>query len=548
MNKQTVKGFIVDIMGRDIYPGCVHIQGKHIMSIEKMNAEEVPHQFILPGFIDSHIHIESSMLVPSEFAHIAVQHGTVATVSDPHEIANVCGIEGVRYMINNAAQVPLKFCFGAPSCVPATPFETAGAVLNAEDVKTLLADENIYYLSEMMNFPGVLHKDPEVMQKIKYAQQVQKPVDGHAPGLKGADAQNYINAGISTDHECFTLEEALGKIAHGMKILIREGSAAKNYNALHSLFDTHPDFLMLCSDDKHPDELQHGHINQLVSRAVNQDKHDLFRVLYAACIHPILHYQLPVGYLQAGHTADFVVVDDLERLHILETYINGAMVYASVKVYFERVPIPKINNFKCHAITPESLQIATSNAQETVKAIEALDGEIITKASQATLQASKGMLQSDILQDVLKIVIVNRYKNATPAVGFIKNFNLKLGAIASSVAHDSHNIVAVGVDDIAIAKVINAIIRSEGGIAVYDETETHILPLPIAGLMSDKDISEVALQYQVLDGKAKELGSELKAPFMTLSFMALPVIPSLKITDKGLFDVDTFGFTTSLLT
>lgn len=542
MINTTIKGFIVDVPNRNIYPGCIHIQGRRIRSVERMTERDVPHQYILPGFVDAHIHIESSMLVPSEFAQIAVQHGTVATVSDPHEIANVCGVEGVRYMIHNAGQVPLKFCFGAPSCVPATPFETAGAVIDAAGIEKLLRDDQIYYLAEMMNFPGVLNGEEEVLRKIAVAKALNKPVDGHAPGLRGALALQYIQAGITTDHECTTLEEALDKIAGGMKILIREGSAAKNYQALHPLFKTHPQQLMLCSDDKHPDELLKGHINRLVLRAL-KDGHDLFDVLYAACIHPVQHYSLPVGYLREGDPADFIVVDDFERLNILRTYINGEKVFTNGKVFFERIPVPKINNFKCHTIEEAAVALLHEGSDPVdVKVIEALDGEIITGSGSAVLNPVKGRLCSDVCQDVLKIVIVNRYRNAPPSVGFIRNFRLKQGAVASSVAHDSHNIVAVGVDDKAIVSVVNAVIRCEGGIAVYDDKETHVLPLPVAGLMSDKDISEVAGHYELLDTKAKELGCMLQAPFMTLSFMALPVIPQLKMTDKGLFDVSIFDF------
>lgn len=548
MISSAIKGFIVDILNREIYPGRVNIEGRRIRSIDRLTDREVPHQYILPGFIDAHIHIESSMLVPSEFAQIAVQHGTVATVSDPHEIANVCGVEGVRYMIRNAAQVPLKFCFGAPSCVPATPFETAGAVIDAAAVEALLRDDHIYYLAEMMNFPGVLNEDPEVMRKIAAARACNKPVDGHAPGLRGELADRYIRAGISTDHECTSLEEALHKIAGGMKILIREGSAAKNYQALHPLFNTHPEWLMLCSDDKHPDELLHGHINTLVARAL-RDGHDLFHVLYAACIHPVIHYKLPVGYLREGDYADFIVVDSFERLNVLRTYINGEKVFTNGKVFFERVPVPRINNFKCHTISETDLALTYEgggDAPVEVKVIEAVDGEIITGEGTAMLRPVKGRLCSDVRQDVLKIVIVNRYRDARPAVGFIRNFRLKQGAIASSVAHDSHNIVAIGVSDQAIAAVVNTIIRNEGGIAVHDGRETHILPLPVAGLMSDKDITEVAGHYELLDAKAKALGCTLKAPFMTLSFMALPVIPRLKMTDKGLFDVGIFDFVSTV--
>lgn len=543
MIHQSVKGNIVDIPNRTIYPGCIYIENDIIKHIEHLKAEEVPDQYILPGFIDAHIHIESSMLVPSEFSVIAVQHGTVATISDPHEIANVCGIEGVQYMIDNGNEVPLKFHFGAPSCVPATPFETAGAVINSEDILKILAKDDIYYLAEMMNFPGVLMGNEDVLQKINYAKQIGKPIDGHAPGLRGDAAAQYIQSGITTDHECTTLEEAEEKISLGMKILIREGSAAKNYSALHSLLASYPAHIMFCSDDKHPDELIKGHINLLVKRALS-DGYNLFDVLYAACIHPILHYKMSVGYLKIGQPADFIIVDNFERLNVLNTFINGAEVYANGKVNFERVALKKINNFKRQQIQLDQLVYKCKEDinQLELPVIQSIDGELITKRIQATLAVKNGVIQPDVAQDILKIVVVNRYNNTPIAQAFIQNFNLKKGAIASSVAHDSHNIVAVGVDDLSLMYAINEVIRNEGGISVYDGHQATTLPLPIAGLMSDKDIIETAYWYELLDKKAKSLGSQLHAPFMTLSFMALPVIPSLKMTDLGLFDVDTFSF------
>lgn len=547
MIHRQIKGLIVDIPQRKIFPGCIHIEGKIIQRIETLPADEVPQQYIMPGFIDAHIHIESSMLVPSEFAMIAVQHGTVATISDPHEIANVCGIEGVQYMIENGKKVPLKFHFGAPSCVPATAFETAGATIDSNAIKTLLANKDIYYLAEMMNFPGVLMQDDEVMKKIQYAKEVNKPIDGHAPGLRGEKAAQYINAGITTDHECTTLEEAVEKIGYGMKILIREGSAAKNYEALKPLLRQFPSQVMFCSDDKHPDELIHGHINQLVMRAL-KDGFDLFDVLYAACLHPIFHYNMRVGYLQPGHSADFIVIDNFDRFNILSTFIEGQEVYALGKTNFERVPIHKINHFKSNYVQQQQFAYKASHADLAnmdIPVIVAIDGALITLRETHNLLVEEGKINADIANDILKIVVVNRYQNAPPAVGFIKNFQLKQGAIASSVAHDSHNIVAVGVDDESITEAVNAIIKSEGGVSVYDGSQVEVLPLPIAGLMSDKDIHETAYWYELLDKKAKQLGTQLHAPFMTLSFMALPVIPSLKMTDKGLFDVDAFQFVTN---
>lgn len=539
----TVKGFVIDIIDRKIFPGIVTVDKDTISNIEATE-EQVPEQYILPGFIDAHIHIESSMLAPSEFAKIAVLHGTVATISDPHEIANVCGLDGVQYMLDNAKEVPFKFNFGAPSCVPATHFESAGATLNAEVIDHLLSQKEILYLSEMMNFPGVLMNDEEVMKKIAAAIKHNKPIDGHAPGLKGALAKQYADAGISTDHECTEIDEAIDKINAGMYILIREGSAAKNFDALIDLIKLHPDKVMFCSDDKHPDELIKGHINLMVKKAI-QLGYDLYDVLYAACILPVLHYKLNVGILRKNDPADFIVVDNLKDFKLIANYINGLKV-ADQKTCTFNASTPKIiNNFNVNKIAANQLSILNLPATNTinVKVIDALDGQLITKYTTAQLSISNNDINSDIDNDILKIAVVNRYKNTTPAIGFIRNFGLKKGAIASSVAHDSHNIVAVGTNNESIAQVINSIIENKGGIAVYDGKINYVMPLPIAGLMTEKNALTAANDYELLDQKAKALGSKLAAPFMTLSFMALPVIPSLKITDKGLFDVDKFNFT-----
>jgi adenine deaminase len=537
----TVSGQLVDILNRNIYPAEIKINEGRILHITRV--AEAPQQFILPGFIDAHIHIESSMLVPAAFAKIAVVHGTVATVSDPHEIANVCGVAGVDYMIENAALVPFKFNFGAPSCVPATTFETAGAVIGPEEVRSLLQRTEIKYLTEMMNFPGALQGDPDVLAKIQAAKDLGKPVDGHAPGLKGEHARQYAALGITTDHECVELEEALDKINAGMYILIREGSAAKNFDALISLLQSHPGKVMFCSDDKHPDELVKGHINQLVLRALKQG-YDLYDILYAACILPVLHYKLDVGILREGDAADFIVADNLEQFNVLQTYIDGALVAEGGKSYIEHREAKAINNFSITAKKPEDFRYTTDIAAERIriKVIEALDGQLITTASEAELPLINAELSSDVSQDILKIGVVNRYSDAPVAIGFIRNFGLKQGALASSVAHDSHNIVFVGVDDNGICEAVNGIVQHKGGISVFDGKTTQVMPLAVAGLMTLADAETAAQQYETLDAAAKALGSKLKAPFMTLSFMALPVIPNLKMTDKGLFDVSQFKF------
>lgn len=486
------------------------------------------------------MHIESSMLVPSEFARLAVTQGTIATVSDPHEIANVCGVNGVRFMLENARQSPFHFYFGAPSCVPATNFETAGAVLDSKAVKELLADPEIFYLSEMMNFPGVLQQDAEVLKKIEAAKSCNKPVDGHAPGLSGEEARKYIAAGISTDHECFTYEEALWKLQCGMHIIIREGSAAKNFDALIPLLQTYPDKIMFCSDDKHPDSLAEGHINVLCKRARTAGI-PLFHIIAAACINPVLHYKLPHGMVRVGDPADFILVHDLENFQVLQTYISGELVAEKGKTLLPSITVSPINYFDCLPIEKAWIEISYAN-QETIPVIEAIDGQLVTHAVYEAPRVEEGKIIADTSRDILKLVVVNRYQPSPPAVAFIKNFGLQYGAIGSTVAHDSHNIIAVGCDDELLVRAINLLIQVKGGICCVGKNEEAVLPLPVAGLMSCADGYQVADQYASLDKKAKAMGSSLSAPFMTLSFMALLVIPEIKLSDKGLFNGQTFTF------
>ncbi|MFT3676481.1 MAG: adenine deaminase [Chitinophagaceae bacterium] len=543
----SLSGRLADIHQQRIYPARVEVSDGRIVRITEIDSSELDNtDYILPGFIDSHVHIESSMLVPAEFARLAVVHGTVATVSDPHEIANVCGLEGVQYMIENGKTVPFKFNFGAPSCVPATVFETAGATLDAAAVTQLLESEDIRYLSEMMNFPGVLHGDPEVMAKIAAAHRLGKPVDGHAPGLRGDTARQYIAAGISTDHECFTAEEALDKLAAGMKIIIREGSAAKNFEALIDLLRDYPDMILFCSDDKHPDSLVLGHINQLCARAVAKGI-DLFHILKAACSNPVDHYKLDVGLLRAGDPADFICVKNLEDFIVTQTYINGRLVARDGQSLIKTTAAGIVNNFSCSHKTAADFAIKTTGTEPVViPVIEALDGQLITNRLNETALTENGLLLSDIRRDILKIVVVNRYQDAPISKAFIRNFGLRRGAIASSVAHDSHNIVAVGADDESICAAVNAIIDAKGGVSIAqtaaDGMQTDVLALPVAGLMSQADGYKVAEAYAQIDRAAKEAGSTLGSPFMTLSFMALLVIPHLKLSDKGLFDGDSFSF------
>ena len=533
-----LKGQIVAIEDRRIYKGQITINNGRISAIEEMEHDE--DVYILPGFIDAHIHIESSMLVPSEFARIAVNHGTVATVSDPHEIANVLGIEGVEFMINNGKQTPFKFNFGAPSCVPATSFESAGAEIDSEGIKMLLANPDIKYLAEMMNYPGVLYDDPEVAKKIEWAKHFNKPVDGHAPGVRGEAISKYIKAGISTDHECFTYEEALEKLQKGMKILIREGSAAKNFEALIDLLPEYFDNMMFCSDDKHPDDLILDHINALCKRAVAKGI-DVFKVLQAACINPVKHYNLDVGLLKVGDPADFIIVENLEDFEVSQTYIDGQLVSEHGESKISKVTFNVLNNFNTSEKGISDFEYRSE--AEIIRVIEALDGQLVTNEITSKVFRDNGNIISNIEQDILKMTVVNRYRNEQPSIAFIKNFGLKEGAIASSVGHDSHNIIAVGVSDDMICKAVNELIKHKGGICAVTTETAHTVPLPVAGIMSDADGYTIGRDYAKLDALAKQLGSQLNAPYMTLSFMALLVIPALKLSDKGLFNGADFEFT-----
>jgi len=542
----TIQANVVDIPARTSYPATIRVAAGHVAAIEPQAGATGPAAalpYALPGFVDAHVHVESSLLVPSEFARLALPHGTVATVSDPHEIGNVLGVAGVQYMLDNAAAVPFKFCFGAPSCVPATPFETAGAEITAADIERLFQNPKIGYLAEMMNWPGVLNRDPDVLEKIELARRTGRPVDGHAPGLCGPDAEQYASAGISTDHECFTAVEARDKLAAGMKILIREGSAARNFDALIELLPQHYASLMFCSDDKHPDTLLLGHINQLVQRAVALG-YNVFDVLQVACLNPIEHYHLPVGQLRVGDPADFILVADLTNFAVQQTYLDGVLVAEHGRCLLPAAPVVVSNNFHAQPIQT-SVLVAAATSSSLTPVIECFDGQLITARRDLALPLAAGCPQPDPAQDILKLVVLNRYTpGAAPAVAFIKGFGLKQGALASSVGHDSHNITAVGCDDESLAHAINLVVAAQGGLAaVAADGTAQVLALPVAGLMSDRPGPEVAAAYSALDEFAKaQLGSGLQAPFMTLSFMALLVIPSLKLSDKGLFDGNKFEF------
>lgn len=538
----SVRSNVVDLAARTVTPAEVRVSDGKIAAIEPLAEGEAVEGYLVPGFVDAHVHVESSMLVPTEFARAAVVHGTVGSVSDPHEIGNVLGVAGVEYMLAQGDQTPFKFCFGAPSCVPATTFETAGATITVAEVEALLDDPRIGYLSEMMNFPGVLHGDPECLAKIAASLGRGKPVDGHAPGLRGEVAAKYVAAGMTTDHECFTIEEARDKLAAGCKISIREGSAARNFDALAPLIAQHPGMVMLCSDDKHPDELEVGHINLLVRRAVAGGA-DPFDALHAACQTPVEHYALPIGLLRVGDPADFVEIDSLTAFNVRRTWIDGVLVAENGKTLLPRIEPAVANNFVAREVRAEELMLPAEGVSQ-LRVIEAIDGQLITNSLSVKPKVHAGNIVSDVANDVLKLVVVNRYADAEPAIAFIKSFGLKRGAIASSVAHDSHNVIAVGVDDTDISTAMSLVMENQGGLsaASHKDGVAEALPLPVAGLMATGTCQEVGAAYGKLDKLAKEWGSPLRAPYMTLSFMALLVIPSLKLSDKGLFDGDKFAF------
>lgn len=534
----SIKANLIDVVAKEIFAAELSIVDHKIASIKKTN--EVYSTYILPGFIDAHVHVESSMLVPAEFARIAVTHGTVGTISDPHEIANVLGVAGVDYMIENAKQVPFHFYFGAPSCVPATGFETAGAVIDSNGIDQLLSRKEIVYLAEMMNFPGVIYKDEEVLKKLASAKKHNKPVDGHAPGLMGDEMQHYFNAGITTDHECFGYMEALEKLKHGVNIMIREGSAAKNFETLIPLLKDYPEQIMFCCDDKHPDNLIESHINDHVKRALKYG-HNLFDVLRASSYNVVKHYHLPIGLLQTGDAADFIEVNNLEDFSVLRTYIGGTLVSENGQSFIKTGDAPIVNNFNCSLKTLEDFKLKAEG--NTIRVIEVLDGQLITNELFTESFAINGFAESNTEQDILKIAVVNRYSDEPIAKAFIKNVGLKTGAIASCVAHDCHNIVVVGTNDEDMCKAVNLIIKAKGGISLANGNEALVLELPIAGIMTNQPAEEVAEAYTKLDQRAKALGSKLRAPYMSLSFMALLVIPELKLSDKGLFNGKTFEFT-----
>lgn len=536
-NRMKIQGKLVDIFERQIYPVEIDIMNGKINDVKRVSESE-SERYILPGFIDAHVHIESSMITPGSFAKAAVSRGTIGVVSDPHEIANVMGMEGIDFMIEDGKKTPFRFWFGAPSCVPATTLETSGAQLNAYDTEKLLQRDDIKFLAEMMNFPGVINDDEEVLNKISAARRLGKPVDGHAPGLTGPGLRKYINAGISTDHECSSIEEALEKISLGMKVIIREGSAGRNLQALKSLYAEFPEMIMLSSDDIHPEMLRKRHLDRLLAQLIDEG-YDMFDVIRSVTLNPSLHYNLDNGLLRQGDPADLIIVDDPRNMKVLETWIGGRKVFGNDAVLFNYEPGVPVNKFNCSTVRKIEIQIPWQTGE--MRVITAFDGELFTKETHFE-PVREEYIDADTSADVLKILVKDRYNDAPPAVGFIKGFGLKRGAFASSVAHDSHNIIAIGTTDEDILSAVNEIVKLKGGLAVSDEGRINSLQLNIAGIMSDRSCDEVADGYEKLSGLVKDLGCTMSAPFMTLSFMALLVIPELKLSDRGLFDGKRFKY------
>lgn len=549
MAVETIDAWLPDFTRREFYYGKIRIENGRIAKLESLDSSkagdnESKRRYILPGLVDSHVHIESSMLTPSEFAKEAIRHGTVSCISDPHEIANVLGEEGIEYMFRDAENIPLKIYYTAPSCVPATAIESSGARLGPDELEKLDDRFNFIALGEMMNFPGVLSSDKDVMKKLQIFRSRGKTVDGHAPGLSGEHLRKYIASGIDTDHEAKDIEEAREKIKGGMKILIREGSAAKNFESLWPLISEFPGKVMLCSDDLHPDDLIKNHINGLVRRALGKGL-DIFDIIQAASINPVNHYKLNVGLLRPGDPADFIIIDHPESFKVLETYIDGHCVMKSGRIQFAVEKHEPVNRFNRGRVQTKDFQ--ANGVSGNYRIIGAIDGDLYTRSEVHRLEAVDGVLSPDNEKDIIRIAVINRYRDSPVSLGWIKNTGLKKGAIASSIAHDSHNIIVMGLSCSDMACAVNLIIENQGGISCCTDEMQEVLPLPLAGLMSMEDAASTALKYERLTAMARSMGSVLTAPFMTLSFMALLVIPELKIGDRGLFDVKEFNFVDSFI-
>ena len=561
------KAYILDVIANTIYPASITIKDgmfSEVTPIVVTDDTELDFDgLVLPGLIDAHIHIESSMLTPAQFAKIAVRYGVTSAVCDPHEIANVLGIEGVEFMIENASQVPFNFYFTAPSCVPATPFETSGYSLGVSEIEYLLQKDEIIGLGEMMNFPGVINGDEEVLKKLDLARKYKKPIDGHAPLLSGENLDKYLEHDILTDHECVSFLEAFEKKRKGMKIMVREGSSAKNmediFNFKDSIYDLEfggleeipPSVLenniyslmfdFIVSDDKNSVDLVQGYLNESIKKAVDLGI-GVLKAIDMTTVNPAYFYKLNSGVIVENAQADFIVIDELDTFKVLKTYIAGECVFDGENVLFDVPEVEAENSMNVGLKTPQDFDINYDGDECEVNVIKCFDGQLLTEKETATLKTKDGVIQSDILNDILKISVVERHGKNHVSNGFIKGFGLKKGAIASSIAHDSQNIVVIGYNSKDMADAVNRVIENKGGLAVESEDFDDSLSLPIAGLMTNEDAFEVASKLKHLQKMAYALGCEINEPFMTMAFMSLLVMPSIKLSDKGLFDVDSFEF------
>ena len=536
-------GRIVDVFSGEIITDDVVIHGDRIAAIgsgyEAEEVVDVSGKFVMPGFIEGHIHIESSMLSPRRFAEAVSRLGTTTVIADPHEIANVLGLEGIKFMIDDSEGLPVDIFFMAPSCVPATNMETSGAVLTADDLRKLKDEPRVLGLAEMMNFPGVVLGLPDVLEKLA----VFDLKDGHAPLLSGKDLNAYIAAGIYSDHECENPEEALEKLRRGVHVMVREGTGARNLDALIGIVNENNwAFLSLVSDDRHPGTIvDEGHLNYLIRRAMDKGV-SLVNSVRMATINTARYFRLhDRGGIAPGKIADIVVAEELpDVLHVIK---SGRFVLRDGKPVVN-VDVPESRRIGRVEVEPSAEKIVVRPSGGKMRVIVAHEGSLITDVMLAEPKIEGDVVVSDPDRDILKISVWERHRGTgNVGVGFVHGFGLKKGAIAGSVAHDSHNIIAVGVDDSDIVAAVKHIAEMGGGLAVVaDGKVIASLPLPIAGLMSDEPIERVAAMERRLNEAAGELGSPMKAPFMTLSFMALPVIPHLKLTDKGLVDVDKFDF------
>lgn len=532
-----IKGNILNVFTDEIYPGEIKIEHGIIESIKEVNADF--NDIIVPGFIDAHIHIESSMLTPSRFAEIALRHGTTSVIADPHEIANVMGMDGIDYMIDDAKKTPLKYYFTAPSCVPATKFEKSGATISPNIIDNLLSRPEFVALGEVMDYNAVISNEKSILEKIKIAKKYHKPIDGHAPLLSGKNLQKYVKHGVITDHESTTKKEVAEKKRMGMKIMIREGSESK---MLEKLIYSNCDFIV--SADLKPEDLINGHLDKCLRKAVDYGM-DPYEAIKLVTINPAEHYNLNAGSISPGKSADLVFIDNLRDFTVKRVVINGNTIFKKQKLLFRANPRPIDTTLHVSLTKPEDFDLKAQNPAHksaTVNLINVSDNTIITKQSSAKLSIQKKTIIPSVFEDILKISVVDRYGGNTISNGFVKGFGIKNGAIASSVSHDSHNIIVVGTNSEYMSRATNHLIENKGGLAAISNQAKLDVTLPIAGLMSDKPAKVVANNSAKLNELVSNMGCELSSPFTSLSFMALPVVPEVKMTTNGLFNVNTHQF------